>query len=202
MNVQRFMGMVLICLFFLPAMALAQVTASVGGTVQDTSGAVIPGAAVTVKNLETGAARAVTTDDRGSYRALALPVGRYEITAEKAGFKRQVRTGITLVVGQDAVVNLGMEVGEVQQEVTVTAEAPIVNTTTEATSGLVGEKEVKDLPLNGRSFDNLITLNPGVVNYGLKSANTSTSNGNTFSVAGRRPADNLVLLNGIEYTGS
>ena len=85
---------------------------------------------------------------------------------------------------------------------TVDEEIPVVNTTTSSVSGLVGEREVKDLPLNGRSFDNLITLNPGVINYGLKSANTSTSNGNTFSVAGRRPMDNLVLLNGIEYTGS
>ena len=67
---------------------------------------------------------------------------------------------------------------------------------------MVSEREVKDLPLNGRSFDNLITLNPGSVQYNLKSANTTTSNGNTFSVAGRRPGDNLFLLNGIEYTGS
>ncbi len=77
----------------------------------------------------------------------------------------------------------------------------MVNTTTSSVSGLVSEREIKDLPLNGRSFDNLMTLNPGVINYGLKSANTSTSNGNTFSVAGR-PMDNLVLMNGIEYTGS
>ncbi len=66
----------------------------------------------------------------------------------------------------------------------------------------MGEREIKDLPLNGRSFDNLITLNPGTINYALKSAQTSTSNGNTFSVAGRRPAENLILMNGIEYTGS
>ena len=79
----------------------------------------------------------------------------------------------------------------------------MVNTTTASVSGLVGEREVKDLPLNGRSFDNLITLNPGAINYSaMKSANTSTSNGNTFSVAGRRTGDNLFLLNGIEYTGS
>ncbi len=98
--------------------------------------------------------------------------------------------------------NLRLEVGEISQEVTVVEETPMVNTTTSSVSGLVGEREVKDLPLNGRSFDNLITLNPGAINYGLKSANTSTSNGNTFSVAGRRPMDNLILLNGIEYTGS
>ncbi len=68
---------------------------------------------------------------------------------------------------------------------------------------MVGEREVKDLPLNGRSFDNLITLNPGTINYSaMKSANTSTSDGNTFSVAGRRTGENLFMLNGIEYTGS
>ena len=79
----------------------------------------------------------------------------------------------------------------------------MVNTTTSATSGVVGEREVKDLPLNGRSFDNLITLNPGTINYSaMKSANTSTSDGNTFSVAGRRTSENLFLINGMEYTGS
>ncbi len=105
-------------------------------------------------------------------------------------------------VGEDAVVNLRLEVGDLAQQVTVFEETPIVNTTTAQTSGVVDEREVKDLPLNGRSFDALIALNPGAVNFGLKSANTSTSNGNLFTVAGRRPADNIVLLNGIEYTGS
>ena len=79
----------------------------------------------------------------------------------------------------------------------------MVNTTTASVSGVVGERAIKDLPLNGRSFDDLITLNPGAINYSaMKSANTSTSDGNTFSVAGRRTGDNLFLLNGIEYTGS
>jgi hypothetical protein len=79
----------------------------------------------------------------------------------------------------------------------------VVNTTTASVAGMVDERQVKDLPLNGRSFDNLITLNPGAINYSaMKSANTSTSDGNTFTVAGRRPGDNLFLLNGIEYTGS
>ena len=202
MKGQRFLGVVLVCLFFLPAMALAQVTASVIGTVRDTSGAVIPGAAVTVKSLETGAARTVTTDERGYYRALSLPVGRYELTAEKTGFKREVRTGINLVVGQEAVLDLGLEVGEVQQAVTVTAEAPIVNTTTASTSGLVGEQQVKDLPLNGRSFDNLITLNPGTSNPSAMRSTGAMGPGMEFNISGRRGTDNLFLLNGIEYGGS
>ena len=182
--------------------AAAQVTAAITGRIEDASGAAIKGSAVTVTNLETGAARAVTSNDSGVYRAPSLPVGPYQVKAEKTGFKTELRRGIHLAVGQEAVVDLRLEVGDVSQVVEVVDEVPLVNTTTSSISGLVGEREVKDLPLNGRSFDDLMTLNPGVINYGLKSANTSTSNGNTFSVDGRRPADNLVLVNGIEYTGS
>ena len=181
---------------------LAQVNAALSGKIDDPSGAGIAGVTVTVKNLETGAARTTATAESGVYRLTSLPVGPYQIRAEKAGFQSQVRTGVTLTVGAEAVVNLRLEIGDLTQEVTVNEQVPIVNTTATSMSGLVGEREIKDLPLNGRSFDNLMTLNPGVINYALKSANTSTSNGNTFSVDGRRPADNLVLLNGIEYTGS
>jgi hypothetical protein len=145
----------------------------------------------------------VKTDEAGNFRVLALPLGPQEVKAEKKGFKAAVRMGIDLKVGQEAVVNLRLEVGELVQQVTVSEEAPVVNTTTASVSGVVGEREVKDLPLNGRSFDNLITLNTGTINYSsMKSAQTSTSDGNTFSVAGRRTLENLFLLNGIEYTGS
>ena len=192
-------------LIFLLAIALSaygQVTASISGRVVDASGAGIAGAAVTVENLETGAMRSAATGGEGDFRAMSLPIGPYRVRAEKPGFKTAVRNGVNLVVGQEAVVSLRLDIGELAQEVTVAGGTPVVNTTTSSVAGLVGEREVKDLPLNGRSFDNLMTLNPGVVNYGLKSAATSTSNGNTFSVAGRRPMENLVLLNGIEYTGS
>jgi Carboxypeptidase regulatory-like domain/TonB-dependent Receptor Plug Domain len=183
--------------------ASAQVSAMISGRVNDPSGSGVSGATVTVKSLETGATRAVSTDDMGNYRVLSLPLGAQELKAEKTGFKAAVRTGINLVVGQEAVVNVRLEVGEYVQQVTVIGDVPVVNTTTAAISGLVGEREVKDLPLNGRSFDNLITLNPGAINYSaMKSPQTSTSNGNTFSVAGRRTGENLFLLNGIEYTGS
>src|SRR6185369_2727296 len=77
-----------------------------------------------------------------------------------------------------------------------------VDVTTASVSGVVTERQIKELPLNGRSFDNLITLNPGAINYTYKSPGTVTSQGNTFSVAGRRPLENIFLLNGIEYTGS
>jgi len=183
--------------------AWTQVTAAISGKVEDPSGAGVSGATVTVKSLETGATRVVTTDETGNFRALSLPLGPQEVKAEKQGFKAKVRTGINLAVGQQGVVNLRLEVGDFVQQVTIMEQTPVVNTTTNSVSGVVGESQVKELPLNGRSFDNLITLNPGAINYSSqKSLNTSTSNGNTFSVAGRRPTDNLFLLNGIEYTGS
>jgi Carboxypeptidase regulatory-like domain len=180
----------------------AQVTAAISGVVEDASGAAVSGAAITVKSLETGAVRTTATDGSGRYSVLSLPLGPQEVKAEKPGFQAVDRTGITLRVGQNARVNFQLPVGEFVTQVTVSEEAPVVNITTSPVSGSVGERQVKDLPLNGRSFDNLVTLNPGAINYSLKSAGTSTSNGNTFTVSGRRPMDNIVLLNGIEYTGS
>ncbi len=183
--------------------ARAQVFGAISGRVDDATGAAISGAIVTVKSVETGAARTTTTDANGHFRLPSIPIGRQEVKAEKSGFQASVRTGINLEVGQEAVVNLQLQVGEFSQQVVVSAEAPLVNITTAPVSGVIGEREIKDLPLNARSFDTLITLNPGALNYSaLKSPNTSTSDGNTFSVAGRRPGDNIFLLNGIEYTGS
>ena len=116
----------------------------------------------------------------------SLPIGEYELTTDQTGYKKQVRRGITLVVGQEAVVNATLEVGNVEQQVTVAAEAPLVNTTLSETSGLVSEQQVKDLPLNGRSFDQLLTLNAGSANYSGQKSSTNYA-GNVFSVAGRRP---------------
>jgi Carboxypeptidase regulatory-like domain/TonB-dependent Receptor Plug Domain len=183
--------------------ANAQVAAAISGTVEDASGAAVGDATVVVKNLETQATRTVTTDQGGDFRVLGLSPGLYEIKAEKEGFEATLRTGIDLQVAQQAVVNLRLQVGALITQVVVSGQTPFVNTTTAPVSGMVGEQEVKDLPLNGRSFDQLITLNPGAINFSaMKSAQTSTSNGNTFTVAGRRTAENLFLLNGIEYTGS
>src|SRR5437867_8602877 len=159
---------VLLSICFAVGTIHAQVAASVSGAVADSTGAAMPGANVTVTSVETGATRTLRSDETGSYRVLSLAVGRYEVKAEAAGFKSALQTGINLAVGEAAVVNLKLEVGAIQDEVTVTGEAPLVNTTTASVSGLVGEREVKDLPLNGRSFDNLITLNPGAVLHNFK----------------------------------
>src|SRR2546427_1410102 len=178
--------------------------ATILGTVRDTSGALVPGVSITVKHIESGLTRTVVSSERGGYNVPLLPVGAYEITTTMPCFKQEVRSGINLVVGQEAVVDLTLEVGANAEQVTVTGDAPLVNTTTASVSGLVGERQVKDLPLNGRSFDNLIALNAGAVSY---TSNTGaslggTGEGNFFTVAGRRPLENLFLLNGIEYTSS
>lgn len=171
--------------------AQSQISASISGRIEDSSGAAVPGTTVYVTNMETGAARTIFSDEARNFRALSLPVGRYALKAEKPGFKAVVKSGISLAVGQDALVNLTLEVGQVQEQVTVTAEAPLVNTTTAAVASLVGERQVKDLPLNGRSFDNLITLNAGAVNYtSMKiGASAGAAEGSYFSVAGRRPME-------------
>jgi hypothetical protein len=191
-----------VCTLAYSAVVWAQVTATISGRIEDPTGAAVAGALVTVKSVETGATRTATTDDMGSFRVVALPIGPHEVRAEKMGFKVAVRTGINLVVGQEAVVNLKLDVGAVAQEVNVSLDVPLIDTTTASVSGIVDERQIKELPLNGRSFDSLVTLNPGAVNYVLKSPGTVTSNGNTFAVSGRRPLDNIVLLNGVEYTGS
>jgi carboxypeptidase family protein len=174
-------------------------SAAVIGTVKDVSGALLPGAAVTVKHIDTGLTRTAQADSSGSYSVQSLPVGQYEITAEKMGFRKEVRNGINLAVAQEVVVDLTLQVGSIDQQVTVTGEAPLVNTTVSSTSGLISESQLKDLPLNGRSFDQLLTLNPGTSN-----SSSNTFNGNawaTFSVAGKRPETNRFIINGVDYIG-
>jgi hypothetical protein len=184
----------------------AQEAASISGTVADPSGGALPGAQIIIQNLETGAQRELVSDASGRYNAPSLPVGRYSITAQKAGFKAASKTGIQLVVGQASHEDLTLAVGDLQQVVTVEEKPEMVSVSTEQTSGLVGEKQVKDLPLNGRSYDELLSLNPGVVNYtSEKSGGIGTSNsaiGNMFSVSGRRPQESIFLLNGLQYTSA
>ncbi len=186
--------------------ALAQSSASIKGIVTDPSGAPVSAARVTAKNTETGAVRSASTDDAGRYQIVWLAVGQYELAVAKPGFQEAIRGGIRLVVGQEAGVDLKLQVSAVKAEVRVTEDAPIVSTSTRDISGLVGEQQVKDLPLNGRSYDLLLPLNPGVVNFTwMKTGGTGISNsttGNNFAVSGNRPQQNLFLLNGVEFTGA
>jgi len=192
---------------FSSAPAGAQIVGgSVGGAIHDSTGAALSGATVTVRQTDTGATRTLVTGSDGRYAAPSVPVGHYTISATHDGFQPQEQTGIVLVIGQSVQVNFTLSVSTVRETVVVEAGDPVVNTTSQQTAGLVDERQVKELPLNGRSFDQLLTLNPATVNYtNERSGSTGTSNssvGNMFSVGGRRPQDNLFLLNGIEYTGA
>src|SRR5437762_14353091 len=179
-----------------PCLAFAQTaTATIVGVVKDASGALIPGVSITVKHTDTGQTRTAISSDSGGYNVALLPVGAYEITTTMPGFKQQVRTGVNLVIGQQAVIDLTLEVGGAAEQITISEEAPLVNTTLSSTSGLITEQQVKDLPLNGRSFDRLLELNAGVVN------NASNMGGGggfpAFSVAGHRQETNRFLINEI-----
>src|SRR5229473_3323126 len=190
----------------LPPVSSAQGDAAIQGAVSDSSGGAVPGVTIRIKNVETGAERNLVTDEAGRYNAAALPAGRYEVRAEKTGFRSEDKTGISLLLGQRETADLVLQVGDVQQTVHVESAPTVVAVTTEDISGLVGERQVKDLPLNGRSYDQLLTLNPGIVNYtSQRSGGIGTSNsvvGNMFSASGRRPQENLYLLNGVEFTGA
>ena len=186
--------------------AFAQISGAVSGTVTDQSGATVPAASVTARNADTGATRSTVTGATGRYRLFSLPVGEYEIRVQKQGFSAKIRKGVHLTVGQDAAVDVSLEIGDVSQQVVVNADASPVSATETGASGLVGERQVKDLPLNGRSYDELLTLNPGVINFtwektgGIGVSNSTT--GNNFVVSGNRPQQNMFLLNGVEFTGA
>ncbi len=178
---------------------------SIGGTVTDPSGALVPNAHVVLRNDETGTQRALTTSASGGFVASSLAVGSYTVSVDATGFAHAIRKGVTLTIGQSLNLSLALTLSGTES-VNVQSAPTTVNTSTEQISGLVDARQVKELPLNGRSYDQLLTLNPGTVNYtNQRSGGVGTSNssvGSMFSIAGRRPQDNLFLLNGIEYTGA
>ena len=198
-------------LFVLPLVSVhplkaQQVGGTIAGEVVDGSGATVDRARVVIHNSETGTERKLTTGSDGRFAAPSVPVGVYNVVVNHEGFAEQARTGVAVTVGQSVQLRIVLTVGKVEQAVTVEDTPVGVDTSTLQTQGLVDERQVKELPLNGRSFDQLLSLNAATVNYtaqrsgGVGSSNSSV--GNMFSVSGRRPQDNLFLLNGIEYTGA
>ena len=183
--------------------AAAQViTGTIVGTVSDETGAVLPGVEVTVRNQDTGISRTVVSNDEGSYRAQSLPVGPYEVRAELAGFQTTVRSGFGLTVGQQAVVDLTLQVGEITEQVFVTGEASLVETTQSTVSELVDEKKIRDLPLNGRNFIQLALLQAGVVNSVSAPRSQAGNEGIKISIAGTRTTQTAVLLDGTDIRGN
>ena len=175
---------------------------TISGSVRDNSEAVIPGATVTIRNIDTGISRTVITDDQGRYRASNVALGNYDVQAAQTGFQKEVRTGVGVAVGQEAVVNLTLRVGDVTQSVEVRGEAPIVDTTSSAVTGLVDDKTIRDLPLNGRSFDQLVLLQVGAIQnrrgQTISGVGNFNGGGAKVSISGARPQQNSFLLDGTD----
>lgn len=147
------------------------------GAVADPSGAAIPGATVVVTNTQTNVSRTLTTDSDGAFVASALIPGTYNVKTSAQGFKTAEHQGVVVQVGRDTRVNVALQLGTTSQTVTVTEAAPIVDTTNATLGGTLSNTQITDLPLNGRNFQNLITLRPGVIIQPGGSAWTQSTNG-------------------------
>jgi len=161
--------------------------ATLNGTLQDPSGAAVPGAKITVLNKDTGLARTLLTNESGLFYFVRLPVGRYDLNAEKDGFRPVKISDLTLAVGAVASLDLKLEVGTTATAVDVTAEVPVVETARAHTATAVNEKAVRDLPINGRNFLDFTVLTPGVVR---------DPRGGDLSFGGQRGTANSLLIDG------
>ena len=179
-------------------------TGAIAGTVRDTTGGVMAGVTVSATNLDTGAIRDATTDTAGAYQILSVPAGEYDVAAAAPGFQTSIRNRMAVTVGGSLALSFELRLGDVQQEVTVSSQPPQLNLTDASLSGLVGEREVRELPLNGRDWLQLTTLEAGVKGgIGQQSAATFSNsraargNGLALSISGNRPTGNVFLVEGL-----
>ena len=171
-------------------------TAAILGSVTDSSGAVIAEATVSVRNIGTGVSQTATSDGQGRYRLLDLPIGSYEVRASKTGFQTVLREGISLTVGSQPVLDFQLPVGKAEQTINVEGAVSAVETETAAVSSLVNQSQMRELPLNGRNFEQLILLAPGAVSYPAGGSSALVGRAATFSVSGARPEGHAILLDG------
>src|SRR5207249_1861354 len=194
-------------LFISSATASAQVTtADLVGTIKDSSGGVVPGVTVALTNEATGVSRSTTTTDGGAYIFTSLQPGRYRLTAELPGFRKVERTGVELQVNQRAQIDLDLEVGLVSESLLIEGKAPLLETQSSVLGSVIEEKQVQDLPLNGRNFVQLATLSTGVSGAGSGMRGTIMSGtrpddlrpGTELFVNGNRENSNNYLYDGID----
>ena len=178
-------------------LVLAQTaTSRITGTVNDASGALVPGAMVTARNEATGVTYTQTTTEAGLYGFPSLPVGTYTITVTLPGFKTATKTGNTLEVNTPLVINMSLEVGGITETVSIAAETEVLQTTNAVIGNVVERKAIADLPLNGRNPLALIALEPGVVQRSAGAA------GSGIHVNGARDRSVNVTVDGIEANES
>ena len=171
-------------------------TATISGRVTDMSGAAVAAAEVQVKNSATGGVQTTASDEQGRYTLADLPVGEYGIHVSKSGFSNMVRTGVTLTVGAQSVVDFSLQVGQQLETITVQAQASLVDTSNSTVGTLTDEKQMSGLPLNGRNFEQLIQLSAGVNTLQGNSFVASGFQGRApeYSIAGSRPEGQAILL--------
>ncbi|MCZ6751620.1 MAG: TonB-dependent receptor [Acidobacteria bacterium] len=179
------------------SLLLGQVsTGTILGTIADQSDAVLPGVEVMATNTETGITRSTVSGSRGEYRIPALPPGTYEVTARLSGFQTGVHSGFTLNVGQQAAINFTLQVGSVAESVTVTGEAPMVETTNAMVSGVVDQTMMREIPLNNRSFLELVPMLGGAIFVETADASATKGFGRKLAITGTRYTQNSFLLDG------
>lgn len=202
---RKLVGLGCVVVLLSARLAMGQATTgTISGVVTDSTGGVLGNATVAIVNEETGITRSVQADSQGRYLAPLLSLGRYKVTISMEGFQTEIRSGIVLTVGREAVVNAALQVGAVSQTVEVTGEAPLVESTTSSVGGLVDERTIRELPLNGRSYDQLALLEAGVTSYGggATSGGFLYGTGTRFSVAGSRSYNNSYMLDGMDINDS
>ncbi len=172
-------------------------TGSISGSVTDETKAIMPGVTLTVRNVETGLERTQTSDAEGRYRVLSLGPGSYELRAELQGFVTVLRTGLTVAISKDVLVDVELKVGGISERVTVAGETSTVSLGTTTAGGVVTTQQIAELPLNGRSFMQLATLQPGVVVSRATSRDFTGGFGSTqLSIGGARPEHTGYLMDG------
>ncbi|MDX2030371.1 MAG: TonB-dependent receptor [Blastocatellia bacterium] len=179
----------------LTAPLMAQTSSTINGTVQDPRGAMVAGAKVTARSLETNQARVTTTDGEGRYSFPELRVGRYELKVEQSGFRTETQAA-TLTIGETAEIRIRLQVATTGVSVDITDSAPLVNTQTQELSYLVGERAIRELPLNGRNYTDLALLQPGVTAYPQRDGGSVVAHGLGISVNGQDIRSNVYLLDG------
>ena len=192
---------VLVITLLVAVVAWGSEVGSISGVVTDPSGAVIPHTAVSIKNVDTGVVKAVTTNEVGSYSFLALPVGRYELTVTATGFGKYQQTDIVLNTDDQLRFDVNLKVGEVSHSVEVTADAVRVETANTQLGDVISGKQMENIPLNGREYTDLLALQPGVApQASTQTAGYSQYFGTTasgsISVSGQRETSNGFYVNG------
>ncbi len=207
MRVRNFVCVVLVVfttLFTTTTVTAQQITGNIHGTIFDPSGAVVEAATVSAKQIETGLTRTAATDRSGNYLLVELPVGHYQLEVTAKGFQKYRQQGISLDVNESATVSVHLQVGSETQQVDVKADATLVQNTISSLGETVMQREIVDLPLDGRNFSQLGVLQPGVVPLtpGLLEAGGPARENEGYAVDGQRPESNNFLIDGADNVSS